>query len=91
MDREGKMICWTRPQGGQGQVRKRVHMCRSWLRVKSTPGARPASPFPTCPTSSLPNTQGSQNSKSSVSKKREPWRRCATLRPLPPPPQTHTH
>ena len=90
MDREGKMICWTRPQGGQGQVRKRVHVCRSWLRIKSTPGARPASPFPTCPTSSLPNTQGSQNSKSSVSKKHKEDVPPSDPRP-PPPPQTHTH
>ena len=54
MEGEGKMICRMRPKGNQG-----AHMCGagSWLRVRGNSGPCHASPFPACPTSSLPNTQ----------------------------------
>ena len=50
MEGEGKMIRWTRPEGGQGQVRKRVCAWRTWFRVRSTPGPCPASPSFSLPT-----------------------------------------
>ena len=82
MEGEGKMIRWTRPEGGQGQVRKRVCAWRTWFRVRSTPGPCPASP-----SFSLP-TQGSLNSKSSESEKREAWRSHALGCPRGPHPAT---